>query len=265
MKNETRAGGTLPQCIFLPDLLFSKEKIAMETSDAAQLRLEIAFRGRMIEALLASNEELRGKCAHLSSFIQSKMELYSTSDKATIANLLVYSTTQKEMTLNEQLYSTPDLDVALNDPKYSTPDLGVTPNQSFYSTPQGRVALNHAIQHNTNKGNGINEVPQPLPKKFEQKSKVVYLFSSLLRQALQYKGRESAMEAAAFLMLHIYNDGDGDYPALCEATGQSQGGLAKMLMRLRKKGLIERTAFQKFALTETALNILRQAWEKLPK
>ncbi len=237
----------------------------METSDAAQLRLEIAFRGRMIEALLASNEELREKCMHLSSFIQSKMELYSTSDKETIANLLVYSTQDKGVTLNQLLYSTTDLGTTPNDLKHSTPDLGVASNQSVYSTPEAGTALNHVIQHDTIKGSGINQVPEPLPKKFEQKSKVVYLFASLLRQALQYKGRESAMEAAAFLMLHIYNEGDGDYPALCEATGQSQGGLAKMLMRLRKKGLIERTAFQKFALTETALNILRQAWEKLPK
>jgi len=193
------------------------------------------------------------------------MELYSTTDKDTIANLLVYSTPDKGATLNQQLYSTTDLGMTLNDKKHSTPDLGVASNQSVYSTPQEGVALNHAIQHDTDKGSGINEVPQPLPKKFEQKSKVVYLFASLLRQALQYKGRESAMEAAAFLMLHIYNDGDGDYPALCDATGQSQGGLAKLLMRLRKQGMIERTAFQKFALTETALNILQQAGERTPK
>lgn len=237
----------------------------METSDATLLRQEIAFRGRMIEALLASNEELRERCARLSSFIESKMELYSAPDKDAIAKHLLYSTSSKGVASNELLYSTRDLTVASNQTDYSTPDLGVVSNQSDYSTPQEGTAQNQSILHNPQQGSGINEVFEPLPKRFEQNSKVVYLLASMLRQHLQYKGRETAMEAAAFVMLHIYNDGDGDYNALTKATGQSQSGLAKMIMRLKKKGVIQRTAFQKYALTETALNVLKQAWAKTPK
>lgn len=63
---------------------------------------------------------------------------------------------------------------------------------------------------------------------------------------------------AARLLLHIQHNPQSSYKQLQAITGLSKGGLAKHLRTLIKKQLLQRTAYQHFALTTKANKVLEE-------
>jgi hypothetical protein len=66
-------------------------------------------------------------------------------------------------------------------------------------------------------------------------------------------------EATAKLLIHFYNGGTARYTTLKSLTGYSIGGIGKLMMNLREKGMIQRTGFQRFKPSANALAIMRSA------
>ena len=87
---------------------------------------------------------------------------------------------------------------------------------------------------------------------------------SILSQKLKRAGfltvNRDGLRTASILLLHFYNKGKGDYPTLRKLTGLSEGGLAKAIMALKKRGLIHRPAYREFGLSAAALEVIRAAF-----
>lgn len=65
--------------------------------------------------------------------------------------------------------------------------------------------------------------------------------------------------SVAKLLLHLYNKMPGDHPTLRHLTSLSKGGLAKCITSIKRRGMINRSGWQSYSLTENALLLLRQA------
>lgn len=65
--------------------------------------------------------------------------------------------------------------------------------------------------------------------------------------------------SVAKLLLHLYNKMPGDHPTLRHLTSLSKGGLAKCITSIKRRGMINRSGWQAYALTENALLVLRKA------
>jgi hypothetical protein len=62
------------------------------------------------------------------------------------------------------------------------------------------------------------------------------------------------------MLIHFHNKGRGDYPELRKLTGLSEGGVGKMIMSLKKRGLIQRTGYQQFGLTVKTTEFLQKCF-----
>ena len=220
----------------------------MENIELSHLQKEIALRGSIIETLVSANEEMRFKCSHLVSFVQSKTDSFSPAEKEWLQNMF-------GDWLRENGNGTPNVGYSIHEKGNGTPTVGY----SISENANGTTKLGSPISEN---GNGTTMHLRPLPPKMEPGK---FALSNLKKKIIghtHYKGRSSAMEATADLLVHIYNGGDCGYPTLKKVTQLSTGGLGKMLMRLTKKGLIKRTGLQKLALTESARSLLQHAWHE---
>jgi hypothetical protein len=66
-------------------------------------------------------------------------------------------------------------------------------------------------------------------------------------------------DAAAKLLIHFYNKNSGKHSALRTLTGYSKGGLGKLMMIMRKKGMITSKGYQQWAPSDYALKIMKEA------
>lgn len=71
--------------------------------------------------------------------------------------------------------------------------------------------------------------------------------------------RRSSVRNAAEILMQLYTNPRNSYKVLRHLTGLSEDGMTKHIMALKKRGLIVRTAFQEYTLTDAALQILEHA------
>ena len=81
----------------------------------------------------------------------------------------------------------------------------------------------------------------------------------LLAAQVPYRGRTSGRKTIASILLHILNDGSGSHGTLAHLTRLTHSGIAKTIYYMKKRGLIQRTGFQKFSLTPLSLQWIEQA------
>ena len=203
----------------------------MENNDLASAQKEMVLRGRIIESLLLGNEELRDKNALLVSFIQSKWDTYSIYEKEKLANILGYS-------INETGNLSPNVTYAVSE------------------TVNGISNFTRGI---VEKGNGITNAESNLSEKEDAPKLNTPKFSKAGKPRRSNKGPAGAPDAFYNLTNHIYNGGDCGYPTLKRVTGLSTSGLGKMLIRLKKRGVLIRTGLQKLELTPSTIQLLEDS------
>lgn len=257
-------------------LLAANEQLRYQNS------LLVSFIAQKRELYSASETELIEKCLGYS--LQDKAQAhnraaYSTTDSLNEATRSSYSTTDSLNETTHSSYSTTD---SLNETTrsgYSTTDKKNGINETNYCHPETGSGISEALYPKTEKGTGITNINVPvqetrlapttlsgtLPPKIDTTLLPHYTVAGKLMTAIHYKGRYSYLENTAKLLLHLYNGGGGEYRTLKRATGLSEGGLAKLLMSLRKKGLIVNAGYQQPALTPFALSVLEQAWAEKAK
>lgn len=81
----------------------------------------------------------------------------------------------------------------------------------------------------------------------------------LLAAQVPYRGRTSGRKTIASILLHLLNDGSGAHSTLKGLTNLTYSGIAKTIYYMKKRGLIQRTGFQQFALTPLSLQWIEQA------
>jgi hypothetical protein len=87
----------------------------------------------------------------------------------------------------------------------------------------------------------------------------VSLLSTQLSIARFGGGKYDTTVVAAKLLLYFYNQEPGEYKHLLRLTAYSQGGLAKLMMNLRKKGYLIKCGFQQHAVTGMACELMQKA------
>ena len=83
-----------------------------------------------------------------------------------------------------------------------------------------------------------------------------------LRNSEHKSLRKTGCYNAAVLLIHFHNKGSGDYAVLRKLVKLSEGGLGKFVATLKRRGLIERTAYQTFRPTASARALMQKALGK---
>ncbi len=97
----------------------------------------------------------------------------------------------------------------------------------------------------------------------EKKAGEKYLNQDMVVSALcsvMVKCSTSSLYSTAKILIQLHNSPRNSYAKLRELTGLSEDGMTKRIMAMKKRGLIVRTAFQQYALTCKALEVLDKAW-----
>jgi uncharacterized phage infection (PIP) family protein YhgE len=92
---------------------------------------------------------------------------------------------------------------------------------------------------------------------FTQKPFRQALFNLLWREMKRCKW--PAITHASQLLMHFYTRQINTHARLKSVTQMTESGVAKHLAMLKKRQLVQRTAFQEYSLTPKALGILREA------
>lgn len=218
----------------------------MPDEEIAFLKNEIVRLNKIINILIEQNEQLRSGIAYPKTqdiypftgigFAENKEgKDYLWDDKNTFRD----GNTNTENTLKEIREGIPQNAEGLERIKEGN-------NKSVY-------AVNKTWEGNPTSGPVLPPVIHPSPEMIRALSKSMKL--------LHYnRVRKSARKNAALLLIHFHNRSGGDYPGLRKLTGLSNFGLAKFIRSMKEKGLIVRRGWQKFGLTQSSENMVRDAW-----
>lgn len=106
---------------------------------------------------------------------------------------------------------------------------------------------------------GRTDVLNPLPIFVEVTPAVVARLALLLKASGVKKVRRSTLTDMATIILRGHNKQDCSHRELRKITGHSEGGIAKLLIAMKKRGLIFRDGFKRFGLSAASKEMLRQA------
>lgn len=246
----------------------------MERPHLTSAEKEIALRGHIIEALVSENIVLKEKLNLLASAIAAKQAAYSLSELEMLENLTGLTISEKGNGITGSNPSISRAGNGITEPCGSvsrTDNACKNSNSSIYEIGKGITYFTSSISRAENastnlhsaapeKESGQTQALPPLPEKITEETLSLFLIRIKLKELTGYKGRKSALYSTAALFVHLYNGGEGGYPALQKAASLSEGGLAKLLMSLRKKGLIVNKGYRQPALTERAMHIIKAAW-----
>jgi hypothetical protein len=209
----------------------------MTDTRTALLEKEIARLNLIIEALVFENQALKRG--------------YSISETGNASPNVGYSVSEKGNGIPNDSYSVAEKDNGI-------------PNDSYSISEKGNGIPNSSYSVNE-KGNGISNVGRPLPEKIDPASGAVYNLNQKLRAMEKGKVKRSGSINSAKLLIHFHNKSNSDHPTLRKLTNLSEGGLGKMIMSLKKRGLIIPDGWQKFALTPNAKKLMSEALSYLIK
>jgi hypothetical protein len=216
----------------------TEDKIALLEKEIARLNL-------IIDALVFQNEALKRG--------------YSVSETENAPPNLSYSVAEKDNGITNDGYSVTEKDNGITNNGYSVTEKcnGIT--NVGYSIAEKGNGITDVGSPVSEKGNGITEPLRPLPEKIDPASGAVYKVNQKLRAMEKGKVKRSGSINSAKLLIHFHNKSNSDHPTLRKLTDLSEGGLAKMIMSLTRRGLIVRDGWQKFALTPAAKKLMGEA------
>ncbi len=217
----------------------------MTDNKTALLEKEIARLNLIIDALAFENAALKRG--------------YSVSGKGNAPEEVGYSVAEKGKGITEVGYSVVEKSKGITEVGYSVVEKGNGITEVGYSVVGKVNGITDFRSPVAEKGNGITEVLKQLPEKIDPASGVVYKLNQKLRAMEKGKVKRSGSINSAKLLVHFHNKSNSDHPTLRKLTGLSEGGLGKLIMSLKKRGLIVRDGWQKFALTPAAKKLLSEA------
>lgn len=239
----------------------------------AKLEGEIKRLNQIITILLEQNEHIKADYSLYREQFEGKTTIHSPSellktpnqatDRKTLQgsgmNTAIHSLTDQKLGVNQATHSNSEQEFGVSQKTHSLSEQGSGANQALHSLTETPIAVNQFIQSNPTQTIPPKHENELLPAKMEPTTQLISSVASTLISQKHLRAGNDTPQAAAKLLIHFHNGGSGLYTELLQLTGYSQGGLAKLLMALRKKGLIIRAAFQRYVLAETGKKILQQA------
>jgi hypothetical protein len=171
----------------------------------------------------------------------------------------VYSNTQLHLPVSKEYYPNTQQHLPVSKEFYPVKEQDMPVSREFYPETLQQDAVMLPLYSDPGKnfpsGEGVYQLPQTIMVSTENMG----LLCSKLGGSILKRSRSSALQGAAKLLIHFYNKGTGRYNDLRKLTGYSEGGLGKLMILVKQKGLIQRKAFQQFAPSPAALKLMQEA------
>ena len=245
----------------------------MNTPDLSQEQQEIIRLNKIISVLLEQIDSLKLNYSRLQEQMTTNQVFDGISGQPTGINKMVDSHLQQPTGINKMV------DAHLQQPTGTNKMIDshllhpTGMNKMIDSHRTQGMPVNNVIDANMQQGMPVNKeiyphgqqglpVDQPvyqLPPTLMVSGENINLLCRKLGESILKRSRDSARENAADLLIHFYNKGSGKYEDLEKVTGYSKGGLAKLMILMRNKGLITRSAFQQFSPSQKALQLMQEA------
>lgn len=172
---------------------------------------------------------------------------------------MLYPNTSLQLPSNEKFYPNTSSHMPSSSSLQLKDGQRMVTKQEFYPNMEQTGQVINPLYTNTGKDLISGEPIHSLSQTLMPSSENVGLLSAKLKQSILRRSGYSAQGGAAKLLIHFYNKGTGRYDELQKLTGYSEGGLAKLMMLVRAKGLIQRKAFQQFVPSQQALQLMQEA------
>jgi len=259
----------------------------MTTSDMQYSAKEIERLNKIISALLEQIDVLKKDNLSLVSYILENEPGYSPSEKENRHSELLYSSTEKSKGIPQSGYSISETNKGMPELSHSYTEKEKGMAEVGYSHSENDRGIPQLVYSIIEKYKGIKQDTMPViendkgitsvfvsnsAKTIEKKEADYQLPPTLalsdgnigsLRARLSKTSfkvsRYDTRNAAAKILIHFYNKGNGSHKALKSLTGYSTGGLGKLMMIMRNKGMIQRTKFQQYVPSAVALQIMKEA------
>lgn len=218
----------------------------MNDSEINRLQSEVTRLNRIISVLLEQNEHLKNENNLLRNGKASPDLSYSVAENINGTTDDSNSVEEKENGITEHSYS------------ITENGNGTTEQRSSIAEKMnGTTGHSYSVAENSR---GITEERNSLPVTITIDSQNIVKLSLKLRSNGFPKVSSQGRRNTATLLLHFYNKGRGDHTTLRKLTELSKGGLAKLIMSLKKRGLIHRTAYREFGVSAGGMQLLHLAF-----
>ena len=218
---------------------------------------------RMETGITALHEEIERLNIIISALVeqnrQLKAEISSLKQIAGSTNTSVYSSAEIADGINTSLYSFNKKDNGITASGYASDKISNGVNVAGYSIAENGTGINEISDAVIKNQEGINKISNSSAEKSEGIKHVNIVFvKQALRSQLPARSYATLDKAAKIIML-LYEDPKQSHKTLMRLTGLSRPGMAKHIMMLKRKGLVVRTAFQTYKLTQASLFIIKNA------
>ena len=217
---------------------------------------QLARAEAIIEALITENGILKAKIAQLESLYGSATNSISTHKIEGGSETDFISTIKSEggtethsISINKSEGGTGTRSVSIPKSEGGTEILSVSTIKS-----EGGTEMHSVSTLNSGEGTAmfISELPNTLDPALYR------TVATALKQAGITGVPSSYLLCVAQLIIHFHNGSPSDYPTLLKLTSLSRGGLSKNMASMRKRGIIIKAGFQRYAITEWSRGILRK-------
>lgn len=220
----------------------------MAEEETTALKTEIARLNRVIDNLVFYNNRLTAENAYLRSLIAPEN--------------LSYSNIKTDIGITERSGSTESFDVGITKHSGGTEsfDNGIT-NSSYSihknyngitecsgNTESSDSGITKGSEGTESSDSGISTNSAALPVTIALTPEHAQRLAGNLKSLGFVRVSARTLLSVAKIMLHLYNNGDGGHETLRKTTGHSKGGLAKLIISLKKRGIITRTGYRQFQL-----------------
>ncbi|MCW3073823.1 MAG: hypothetical protein JWP69_892 [Flaviaesturariibacter sp.] len=252
--------------------------------DIAALQAEITRQQVIIALLVEKNQQLEQQLAYANSLLEA-------TTSPSVANNHQNNIVEPGAMLNQLTSNIAPTHAMLNQSKSNIAHSGASPNETQVNTSSNDAMLNQSrinIAPNfsmpTRLHNGIalpvlggfqlsSTHVKPAPQRFlnpalpEDRAELAKLAAAAtvngLYQVLRkyYKGRWTALHSMSRLLHHLLTEPKNTQRRLGRVLEFSDRGVYMLLQNCIKRGLLQKTGYQQYALTEKALEYVREAGE----
>ncbi len=242
LKNNSRLAGFF--------LLLAANFLAMAEEETIALKKEMERLNRVIDSLVSFNNRLTAENAYLKSLLSPQNSGYTTHNsnngisKPSDANVNFNDGITKHTYTIDKIYN----GITNNSGSTESFDNGIT-NRS-YSTPKSEDGISKPSDGTASFEGGITTNTAALPATISLTPEHTQRLAGNLKGLGFVRLSTRTLLSVAKILLHLYNNGDGGNETFRNITGLSKGGQAKLIVSLKKRGVITRTGYRQFRLPE---------------
>lgn len=204
------------------------------------------------------------------TFIEESINGFISSyqNLSNIINKVAYSNTEAGNTTNQTTYSNTEISDGILQIKNSNAEKETGITQTIHSNMESingtsQITHSNSEENITTKQMFYSNANTSIPPKqnIALKIDLEKVNASLLQTKIKHYIKtcsEKTAQAAATIIIALYNNPKQTHSSLIKLSGLSIGGLAKHIMMLKKRGLIVKKGYQQFTPTTLSLQMMSE-------